>query len=348
LVMSRQDFNIPPELHAPSDEFLEVSEQLGLFWWFWNRRDRTIIASPGLLHVLRIDPISFDHTVETVVEKIHPEDIVKNRERINALINGETELYELNYRVLDPDGRWKWFYNRGAVREWDDDDKPLIIGGITIDISGEYQHLLSMVEEKDKFEFIFRNSTEAALIFESKNGRIEKIRDANQAAMVLFGPKESDGRGLLPGRISTDGLKRVEKVILEHLGGNGFARFEKKINIEGTGEKWLEFTAHEFNLSGEDLVLTIISDKTTSRKTEAALRETEKLYRILFEAANDRIGLFTSDGKPLLMNDAFYQSLGYTREEYLAMEDQEPVHPEDKKRMCEDTRLLLREGYSEH
>jgi PAS domain S-box-containing protein len=347
-MMSVQDLNIPPELHAPSAEFLEASEQLDLFWWFWNHRDRTIIISPGLLHMLHIDPDRFDHTIESVFKKIHPEDIAKNRERIKALIKGEAELYEMDFRVLDPDGGWKWFYNRGVVREWDDGGKPLVIGGITIDISGEYQHLLSMVEEKDKFEFIFRNSTEAVLIFNRKNGRIERIRDANQAAMDLFGLKQSDGRGSPSGHFSPDGMKRVEKVILEQLGGNGFARFEKKINMEGAGERWLEFTAHEFNLTGEDLVLTIISDKTSSRKTEAALRETERLYRILFEAADDRIGIFTSDGKPLLMNDAFYQSLGYTREEYLAMDDQESVHQEDKKRMCEDTRQLLQQGYSEH
>ncbi|TFH21296.1 MAG: PAS domain-containing sensor histidine kinase, partial [Bacteroidia bacterium] len=113
-------------------------------------------------------------------------------------------------------------------------------------------------------------------------------------------------------------------------------------------DKWLEFTAHKYSLTGEDLILVIVADKTPRVKAEAALRETERLYQTLFEAANDRIGLYTPDGKALLLNSAFYESLGYTREEFLTLDQQALIHPMDRERIDHESKDLGEKGYSAH
>ena len=40
-----------------------------------------------------------------------------------------------------------------------------------------------MVQEKDKFEFIFRNTNEAIIIIELLEGKAGKVLDANKAAL---------------------------------------------------------------------------------------------------------------------------------------------------------------------
>jgi len=66
------------------------------------------------------------------------------------------------------------------------------------------------------------------------------------------------------------------------------------------------------------------------------------------EAANDRIGLFTKDGKSLLMNSAFYEIVGYTREEFLVFGQYELIHPDDRAQLEEESKVLFEEGFSSH
>jgi PAS domain S-box-containing protein len=346
--MTGSGFHIPKELSAPSADFQAASESIGLYWWYWNHKDRRMMVSHGLLKRLGIDPETYDHTIESIYMKVHPEDIPRNRVRIEALASGETGLYELEFRVKDSKGGWKWYYNRGTVTERDKEGHPLIIGGITIDISGEFQHLLSMVEEKDKFEFIFRNSTEPALILQLKEGSVDRIRDVNQAAIDYFNLSSLDLTSGIPAQFSTEEMWEAEKNLMDQIKANGVAKLERKLHVEGRGKRWLEFTAYEFSLTSEDLILIMVTDRTARKKTEAALRETEKLYRTLFEAANDRIGLFSTDGKPILVNNAFYESIGYTRDEYMSMEGEAEIHPEDRQRLKREGKALFEQGFSGH
>lgn len=337
---------IPQELDAPSMEFQQVSDSIGLHWWFWDPRQRFLTVSPGLLKLFGIDPATFDHTIEQIYPCIHPEDISKNHERHKKLLHGEVQVYEMEYRVKDPGGGWKWYYNRGSVRKRNEQGEPLLIGGITIDISGEFQHLLSMLEEKEKFEFVFHHTTEPILILQQGNGGALQVREANQAALDLFqlekDPLMTDSFGLF----GSGEMEEAGRFMVRQLKEKGYAQFEKKITFEDGMERWLEFSVSEFGLTADDLMLAIVSDRTTRKETEAALRETERLYRTLFEAADDRIGLFTRDREPLLLNAAFYETLGYSREEFMAMDQQESIHPEDQKRLFQAGKNLFKYGFT--
>ncbi len=65
-----------------------------------------------------------------------------------------------------------------------------------MNISGQVTQLLAKVEENEKFEFIFRNTSEAVFILDLEiqeaEVRVPIIRDANQAALNLFQPEGRD------------------------------------------------------------------------------------------------------------------------------------------------------------
>jgi PAS domain S-box-containing protein len=124
----------------------------------------------------------------------------------------------------------------------------------------------------------------------------------------------------------------------------GFGRIEQKVKIDSGEELWLEFTLHAFTKTGENLMIAIVKDKTPERMSEAALRETERLYQTVVEAANDSIGLFTKDRKVILMNSALYEVVGYTKEEYEALALLDIVHPEDKEQLGIKEGILHSEG----
>lgn len=346
--MPESPVNIPQELRSPSEAFLKASENVGLYWWYWEKSTRKLVISPGLLRILGVDPESFDGQPQSINKNIHPEDVVRNQERVDRLYRGKDDLYELEYRIRNTQGEWQWYYNRGSVLQKDSRGKALVIGGISMDISGPFTKLLAMVEEKEKFEFIFRHSTEAILVLEVHETKVVRIRDANQAALQLFQGEEEDILSMGPGQLTSEDMLATSGQMIEQIQEKGFARFEKKVRVRGTVERWIEFTAHGFSLTGEDLIVAIATDRTPRKKAEAALRETEKLYRTLFEAANDRIGLFTLDGKAMLLNSSFYESLGYTREEFLILDQQALIHPEDRERLDSEGKELHEKGLSSH
>lgn len=325
--------SIPRELISPSPEFLSASENIGLYWWYWHHKERKITLSPALIRILGHDPDSFDSSIESLYRNVHPDDIRMNSERIAQLISGEISLYEIEYRVKDPKGEWQWYYNRGNVIIRDQGGSPLLTGGISIEISGQFKYLLSMVEEKEKFEYIFRNADDPIFILELLEGKAGKLLDANKAAFELLERGYGEVTKPLPEDLIKDHVIGENGILIQQVVEKGFGRVEQRINAGEKGFLWLDVSAHAFTLTGENLVIAIAKDKTPQKETEAALHESEKLYRTLFESADDPIGLFTVDLEIILINSAFYKTIGYTREEFLSMDITSLVHPDDLDRM---------------
>jgi len=305
--------------------------------------------SPALLRILGLDPATYDFSLESVYKNIHPDDVVRNKEKLERFFYGQDNKYENEYRVKDKNGEWRWYYNRGNILGRRKDGKPSVIGGITIDISGRFKHLMAMVEEKEKLEFIFKNTKEPILVFEMKDGHVLKVIDANKAALDFFGRSQKELSKQIPEYFMNDEVLGAKGVLFTEVAKKGYGQAEMNLDLGDGRCVWLEVTAHRYNLTGANLVLAIVTDKTSNRKIEAALRESEMLYRTLFEAADDRIGLFAvEDQRPLLLNSAFYESLGYSREEFLDQGREESVHPDDRPRLNRERAQLFKNGYSSH
>jgi len=346
--MSANQKGIPGELISPSPKFLSASESLGLHWWFWECDNQRISLSEGLVKILGLQAKKDGFLPTEVYQNAHPEDVVRNEQLLNRLYLGEDDLYEIEYRVKDTEGTWQWFYSRGTVLQKDKNGKPLIIHGITMEISAPFAKLLAMVEENDKFEFIVRNTNEAIIVIELLEGKAGMVLDANKAAMDLFRTGPEAFGNPLPDYILQDEVIGKDGPLMKAVFETGFGRGEQKICMEDGEALWLEVTLHAFTKTGENLMIAIVKDKTLGKRTEAALRETERLYETVVEAANDRIGLYTIDGKPLLMNSAYYESLGYTKKEFEKFGQYELIHPEDNNRLEEEGKELFEKGFSSH
>jgi len=337
---------VPGELQFPSRQFQNSSDRIGLQWWHWEKSNRKVMMSDGLAKLLGLKVDVGGYSPTSIYKNIHPEDIERNKHLLERLYLGEDELYELEYRIKDPNGAWQWYYNRGVVLHKDEAGKPAVIGGIAMDISAPFTKLLAMVQEKDKFEFIVRNTNEAIIVIELLEDRAGNILDANKAAMDLFNKGPEVFGKPLPSNILQDDVIGKGGVLMNEVFEKGFGRVEQKVRIDSGEELWLEFTLHAFTLTGENLMIAIVKDKTPERMSEAALRETERLYQTVVEAASDRIGLFTLDGKALLMNSAYYETVGYTREEYKTIGQDELTHPDDLKRQGEVAKELYDKGFA--
>jgi len=259
---------LPKELTSPSADFVSRSESIGLYWWHWDHKERKINLSPGLMKVLGHKPEEFDQSLKSLYRNVHPDDIKKNIKRLKRLFHGEIDLYEVEYRVKDSQGEWQWYYARGTVHQRDEKGKPVSLGGISMDISSQFKYLLSMVQEKKKFEYIVRNTNEAIIVIELLEGEAGVVLDANKAAMDLFkkGP-EVFGKPLSDD-ILQDKVIGKDGVLMRDVFEKGFGRVEQKVKLDNGETLWLEFSVHAFTLTGENLMIAIVKDKTPERMTE--------------------------------------------------------------------------------
>lgn len=80
---------------------------------------------------------------------IHPDDLVPAGEVLQRHLDGETEFYESEFRMMCGDGQWRWFYDLGQVFQRDSQGKPIRMNGVHIDIT-KIKNLQTKLEEKQQ------------------------------------------------------------------------------------------------------------------------------------------------------------------------------------------------------
>lgn len=303
-------------------------------YWFWNIAERRLTVNPETITLLGYSSEEFDAGRPTFEKNIHPDDIDGLYQTFGGLLKGESEVLEIEFR-LRTDDTWTWYYARGAILRRSEQDAPEIVGGLLMDISRRYNRLIERAEERNKFEFIFRNTSEAVLILTfNDDGEAGNILDANTAAEQLFGGKL---KGTDPYVLLGNDFKGIQPEYKTTLLEKGTLELELHIRDLNGELKYLNIHAHAYNYSEENLFIAIVNDKTESQRvqeellaSESALRQSEKIYRTLIQAADDRIGLFKTDGTPVMLNNAFSQVLGFTNEEFMQLKERERIHPADR------------------
>jgi PAS domain S-box-containing protein len=72
---------------------------------------------------------------ETWASNSHPEDMVKNKEALDAHFRGETAFYETESRMRHKDGHWVWVLQLGRVVSWTPGGEPEWMSGTHIEIT---------------------------------------------------------------------------------------------------------------------------------------------------------------------------------------------------------------------
>lgn len=100
---------------AESEVRLRESESLAhVGGWVWDVGTGAVQWSQELHRIHGLEPASFAGTIEAHLEPVHPAD----RERVRAAMNAAVatpEPFEMEYRIVRPDGLVRWIYGRAEV-----------------------------------------------------------------------------------------------------------------------------------------------------------------------------------------------------------------------------------------
>lgn len=132
----------------------------------------------------------------------------------------------------------------------------------------------------------------------------------------------------------------VDKVMLQGQGAMESLLLAK----DGRGIPFL-LTGAQVEFSGQAYLIGVGIDITERKQAEAALLESEKKHRLMFESANDSIFLCDIQGKLLDANPMACQRLGYTHEELVTMMVNQVDAPGEQQYLAERLHRIWQDGH---
>ena len=83
--------------------------------WDWNFETNELFVDPGLKSLLGFEDAEISTRPDDWGSRVHPQDAPAAAARVQACIDGETDVYEIEHRMLHKDGTVRWFLSRGSA-----------------------------------------------------------------------------------------------------------------------------------------------------------------------------------------------------------------------------------------
>jgi PAS domain S-box-containing protein len=318
--------------------------------WDFNLVNNIVYWDDNIYKIYGLDPLKYPPSNDTWLEMIYPDDrefISRKLEEIHT----KASRYDLEFRIIRPDGIVRWIGAVGQVFK-NIQGKPVRMVGVNYDITSRKQAEEELYVSKTKLETAIESMTDAIVITDDK-GRFLQFNEAF-ATFHKFKNKE-ECRDFIEDYPKTfvgfylDGaiVPPEEWPISRALKGERGRNFELIIHRNDTDEKWMASCSYApIRDANGQITGTVMAgrDITKRKQAEEALRISEERYRNIFESAVIGIYRTTPDGKILMANPTLIKLLGFDSLEELKQRNLEEEGFEGKVSRDEFRRKLEKDG----
>ncbi len=116
--------------------------------WDWDADSGRVYRSSRCFTMLGYQRDAFDASVEAWRDLTHPDDLPRVKVALHAHVAGESANYQVDYRVRDANGRWRWILDRGRAISWDTTGRPRRVIGTHTDIN-DYKGIETQLRERE-------------------------------------------------------------------------------------------------------------------------------------------------------------------------------------------------------
>jgi PAS domain S-box-containing protein len=198
---------------------------------------------------------------------------------------------------------------------------------------------VTLQESEEKFTKVFRISPDAISITTLAEGRFIEINDSF-AQSYGFSVHELVGR--TPVELGLWQNSDDHTQFMEQLQQTGKAfNLEYVVRTKSGELKTVLLSAEVIEWDGQGGVLTVSKDISDRKQAEAALRESEERFRVIFQQAGVGITLVNLTGQFVKVNQRFCEIVGYTEAELVGQPVREISYPTDMKVDLDYTRQMF-------
>ncbi len=116
--------------------------------WDWDADSGRVYRSSRCFTMLGYSRDAFDDTFLAWRNLTHADDLPRVEVALKAHLAGETPNYQVDYRVKDASGRWRWILDRGRAISWDTTGRPCRVIGTHTDIN-DYKRIETQLRERE-------------------------------------------------------------------------------------------------------------------------------------------------------------------------------------------------------
>jgi len=134
------------------DAILTLAEQsAGIGVWDIDLRTSTARATPQFYRIMGLEPTTEPVPMERIRALRHPEDRERVVEGFRRALESGTDAYEMEYRIIRPDGAVRWIFGRGRVVR-DAGGRPVRYSGVDMDVTERKETAAALAAAKEALE----------------------------------------------------------------------------------------------------------------------------------------------------------------------------------------------------
>ncbi len=247
--------------------------------WDWNVQTGDTIFNERWAQMLGYAPDEIRPHVSVWEELIHPDDLAKVTEVLNAHLRGETDSYTTEHRLKHKSGHWVWVLDKGRVIERDADGRPVRACGTHLDITERKQVEEALARSEEKFSRVFRASPAQIGISRLSDGR---MIDVNESLAQASGycREEIIGRTSFELGFWADPTDRER--LMQRMAAEGVLHdYECRFRTRDGRILTTRYSAEVVEIGGETCLLSAFVDVTERKQAEEKLRAHERQLRVL-------------------------------------------------------------------
>jgi len=284
----------------------------------WNITENTIYYSPRWKSMLGYEENEIPNDFSEWERLTKKEDVEESWKRLKAHIDGESDRFEMEFKMRHKDGYWVEVLAR-ANAVFDKSGKAVRVVGTHKDITSRKRVELELKESVTNLNLAQEIARIGNWSFDPENKEFKWSEqfynifefDRNKSPLTLEDFANS---------ASKEEFLKVKRLFNEAIDKGKDFYTQVKIDSADSGVKWIRIICRaEMKMENNGYFLRgTIQDITSEKSAELALLESEENYKSLYN--NIPLGVFKStlDGKLISSNDNMYRLYGYEdKDEFL-------------------------------
>jgi PAS domain S-box-containing protein len=280
--------------------------------WEYDFANGRVFASARAREISGLPPGPEEQSIDewNAQLRIHPDDAPRRRALMEAHLAGKVPAYEGEFRMMHPDGEYRWLRIHGLCIR-DARGKPYRMAGSTSDIDARKRAEEALKASEEQYKAVF-NATTDALILRDAQGRIVDVNPAFLEMNGLTREQALSDRARI--FASPEKHEKIRDYYRRARDGETI-HYELEVERKQGERAHLDVRVVPVLYRGERHSVSLARDITAQKSAEQALKASEEQYRAIFNAAADALVLRDAGARVIDVNPAFLQISGYTREE---------------------------------
>lgn len=279
---------------------------------------------------------------------IHPDDYERVMAAVEAHFAGQTEFFEVEYRVRHKDGSYFWILDRGQALR-DESGQVIRMSGSETDITERKRTDEALQKSEQRYRVLMDSASDAILLGSAQGNLIE----GNQKAIELLGYTRDELVHLHlsqihPAEVMESVRSHFSEIILHDRG----PCFETLVLRKDGTTVPVEITGSLIELDGEPIAMGIFRDIRDRIQAEQQLRDLSERLDLALQSAQIGIWEWNYMNHCLIWDDRMCALYGISREDFTGRYEDwsQRVHPDDLQNLLEHEQQAIRgerNGYAE-